>query len=56
MVSTIKVSAYLSPKYVQIVRKTVGDLRNNKCKPIDTYHDQHGHNLVKSHWKSIVFG
>ena len=56
MVSTIKVSAYISLKYVQIVRKTVRDLRNNNSKALDIHHDQDGHNLVKSPCKSIVFG
>ena len=55
MVSTIKVSAYISLKYLQIVRKTVRDLRNNNSKAIDIHHDQDGHNLVKSPCKSIVF-
>ena len=48
MVSTIKVSAYISLKYVQIVRKTVRDLRHNNSKAIDIHHDQDGHNLVES--------
>ena len=56
MVSTIKVSAYISLKYLQIVRKTVGDLGNNNSKAIDIHHDQDGHNLVESPCKSIVFG
>ena len=56
MVSTIKESAYISLKYVQIVRKTVRDLRNNNSKAIDIHHDQDGHNLVKSPCKSIVVG
>jgi len=56
MVSTIKVSAYISLKYVQIVRKTVRDLRNNNSKAIDIHHDQDGHNLVESQCKCIVFG
>ena len=55
MVSAIKVSAYISLKYVQIVRKTVRDLRNNS-KAIDIHHDQDGHNLVESPCKCIVFG
>ena len=55
-VSTIKVSAYICLKYVQIVRKTVRDLRNNKSKAIHIYHDQDGHNLVESPCKCIVFG
>ena len=54
-VSTIKVSAYTSVEYVQIMRKTVRDLRNNS-KAIDIHHDQDGHNLVESPCKSIVFG
>ena len=56
MVSTIKVSAYISLKYVQIVRKTLRDLRNNNSKAIDIHHDQNGHNLVESPCKCIVFG
>ena len=56
MVSTIKVSAYISLKYVQILRKTVRDLRNNNSKAIDIHHDQDGHNLVESPWKCIMFG
>ena len=56
MVRTIKVKAYISLKYVQTVRKTVRDLRNNNSKAIDIHHDQDGHNLVKSPCKSIVFG
>ena len=56
MVSTIKVSAYFCLRYVQLVRKTVGGLRNNNNKPIDIYHDQDGHNLVESPWKCFVFG
>ena len=56
MVRTIKLSAYISLKYVRIVRKTVRDLRNNNSKAIDIHHDQDGHNLVKSPCKSIVFG
>ena len=55
-VSTIKVSAYISLKYVQIVRKTVRDLRNNNSKAIDIYNDQDGHNLLESPCKCIVFG
>ena len=55
-VSTIKVSAYISLEYVQIIRKTVRDLRNNNSKAIDIDHDQDGHNLVESPCKSIVFG
>ena len=55
-VSTIKVSAYTSLKYVQIVRKTVRDLRNNNSKGIDIYHDQDKHNLVEPPCKCIVFG
>ena len=54
-VSTIKVSAYISLEYVQIIRKAVRDLRNNS-KAIDIHHDQDGHNLVESPCKSIVFG
>ena len=56
MVSTIKVSAYISLKYLQIVRNTVRDLRNNNSKAIDIHHDQDGHNLVESPCKSTVFG
>ena len=56
MVSTIKVSAYISLEYVQIIRKTVRDLRNNNRKAIDIHHDQDGHNLVESPCKCIVFG
>ena len=56
MVSTIKVSAYISLKYVQIVRKTVRDLRNENRKSIDIRHDQNGHNMVESPCKCIVFG
>ena len=56
MVSTIKVSSYISLKYMKIVRKTVCDLRNNKSKVIDIHHDQGGRNLVESPWKCIVFG
>ena len=57
MVSTIKISAYISPKYVQIVRKTVRDFqKKNNSKAIDSHHDQDGHNLVESPCKSIVFG
>ena len=48
MVRTIKVSAFISLKYVQIVKKTVRDLRNNNSKAIDIHHDQDGHNLVES--------
>ena len=55
-VSTIKVSAYISLEYVQIIRKTVRDLRNNNSKAIDIDHDQDGHNLVESPCKCIVFG
>ena len=55
MVSTIKVSAYISLKYLQIVRNTARDLRNNNSKAIDIHHDQDGHNLVESPCKSIVF-
>ena len=56
MVSTIKVSAYVYLKYVQLVRKTVGGLKKNNMKPIDIYHDQDGTNLVESPWKCFVFG
>ena len=56
MVSTIKVSAYISLQYVQIIRKTVRDLRNNNSKAIDIHYDQDGHNLVESPCKVIVFG
>ena len=56
MVNTIKVSAYISLKYVQSVRKTVCDLRNNKSKEIDLHHDQGGRNLVEYPRKCIVFG
>ena len=48
MVRTIKLSAFISLKYVQIVRKTVPDLRNNISKAIDIHHDQDGHNLMES--------
>ena len=48
MVRTIKLSAFISLKYVQIVRKTVPDLRNNNSKAIDIHHDQDGHNLMES--------
>ena len=56
MVRTIKLSAFISLKYLQIVRKTVRDLRNNNSKAIDIHHDQDGHNLVESPCKKIVFG
>ena len=56
MVSTIKVSAYISLKYLQIVRKTVRDLGSNHSKAIDIHHDQDGHNLVESPCKCNVFG
>ena len=56
MVSTIKVSSCNSLKYVQIVRKTVRDLRNNNSKAINIHHDQGGHNLMESPCKCIVFG
>ena len=56
MVSAIKVSAYICLKYVQLVRKTVDGLRNNNRRPIDTYHDRDGHNLVESLWKCFAFG
>ena len=55
MVSTIKVSSYISLKYVQIVRKIVRDLRNNNSKEIDRHHDQGGRNMVESPCKCIVF-
>ena len=55
-VSTLKVSAYISLKYVQIVRKTIRDLRDNNSKGIDIHHDQDGHNLVESSCNCIVFG
>ena len=55
MVSTIKVSAYISLEYVQIIRKTILDLRNNNSKAIDIHHDQDGHNPVESPCKCIVF-
>ena len=56
MVSTINVSAYISLKYVQIVRKAVRDLRNNNSKAIDIHHDQDGHNLVESHASVLCLG
>ena len=56
MVSTIKVSAYVCLKYVQLVTKTIGGLGNNNSKPIDIYHDQDGHNLGESPWKCFVYG
>ena len=57
MVSTINVSAYISLKYVQIVRKTVRDLKKkNNGKASDIHHDQDGHNLVEFPSKCIVFG
>ena len=56
MVSTIKVSSSIALKYVQIVRKTVRDLRNNNSKAIDIHHGQDGHNLIESPCKCIVFG
>ena len=56
MASTIKVSAYICLKYVQLVRKTIGCFRNNNSKPIDICHDQDGDNLVESPWKCFVFG
>ena len=56
MVSNIKVRAYISLKYVQIVRKPVRDFRNNNSKAIDIHHDQDGQNLVESSCKCIVFG
>ena len=55
-VITINVSSYISLKYVQIVRKTVRDLRNSNSKAIHIYHVQDGHNLVESPYKCIVFG
>ena len=55
-VSTIKISAYISLEYVQIIRKTVHDLGNNNSKAIDNHHDQDGHNLVEYPCKSTVFG
>ena len=48
MVSTINLGAYISFKYVQVGRKTVRDVRNNKSKAIDIHHDQDGQNLVES--------
>ena len=56
MVSTIKVSAYICLKYVQILRKTVCELTNNKSKEVDLHHDQGGRNLVEFPCKCIVFG
>ena len=56
MVSTIKVSAYISLEYVRIIRKRVRESRNNNSKAIDIHHDQDEHNLVESPCKSIVFG
>ena len=56
MVGTIKVSAYVSLKYVQLVRKTVGGIRKNNSKPINIYYNQDGTNLVDSPWKCFVFG
>ena len=55
IVSTIKVSSYISLKYVQIVRKTVRDLRNNNSKVIDIHHDEGGRNVVEPPCKCIVF-
>ena len=55
-VSTIKGSAYISLKYVQINRKKIRDLRKHTSKAIDIYHDQDGHNLLESPCKCIVFG
>ena len=55
MVSTINVSAYIAVKYVQIVRKTVHDLKNIKSKAIDIHHDRDGENWVESPWRRIVF-
>ena len=54
MVSTIKVSAYISLKYGRINRKTVRDLKNNNSKAIDIHHDQGIRNLVESPCKCIV--
>ena len=56
LVSTIKESAYVCLRYVQLVRKTVGGFRNNNSKPIDMFHDQDGHNLVEYPWKCFVYG
>ena len=56
MVSTIKVSAYICLKYVQLVRKTVDGLRKNDSKPIDVYHDQDGHNLWSFHESVLGLG
>ena len=56
MVSSIKISAYISLKYAQIVRKTVRDLRNNNSKAIDIHQDQDGHNMVESPCQCIVLG
>ena len=56
LVSAIKVSSCIYLKYVQIVRKTVRDLRNNNNKAINVHRDQDGHNLVESPCKCIVFG
>ena len=56
MVSNIKLRAYNSLKYVQIVRKTVSDLRNNNSKAIDIHHDQDGRNLLQSPCMCSVFG
>ena len=56
MVSTIMVSSYISLKYVQIVRKTVRDLRNNNSKAIDIHHHQDGQNLMESPCNCTVFG
>ena len=41
---------------MQIVRKTVRNLRNNNSKAIDIHHDQDGHKLVETPCKCIVFG
>ena len=40
LVSTIKESAYVCLRYVQLVRKTVGGFRNNNSKPVDMFYDQ----------------
>ena len=56
MVSTIKVSAYVCLKCVQLVRKTVSGLKNNNRKSMDIYHNQDGTNLVESPWRCFVFG
>ena len=56
MVSTIKVSAYISFKYVQIDRKTVPELRKNNSKAVDIQYDQDGHIVVESPFNCLVFG